>query len=154
MSAAEPGEDVRAIEQLKYRYLRSLDLKRWEEFADCFVPEATAAYAGLDFADRDALVAYMRENLGAGVITMHQVHHPEIELDGDTATGRWYLEDRVIVSDFDFVLEGAAFYADRFTRTATGWRIVHTGYERTFEVQLSTKDFASWRLKRGTAYDA
>ena len=34
-----------------------------------------------------------------------------------------------------------------------GWRIAHTGYRRTFEVSLSTKDLASFRLKRGTAYD-
>ena len=35
------------------------------------MPEATGDYAGLVFEDRDALVAYMRENLGEGLITMH-----------------------------------------------------------------------------------
>ena len=59
----------------------------------------------------------MRENLGEGLISMHHAHHPEISVDGDTAEGRWYLEDKVIVPDFDFVLEGAAFYTDRYART-------------------------------------
>ena len=76
-----------AICQLKYRYLRTLDTKQWDEFEDCFVPEATGDYNGLVFDDRAALVAYMRENLGEGLLTMHQAHHPEIEVDGDTATG-------------------------------------------------------------------
>jgi hypothetical protein len=150
-------DDIAEIQQLKYRYLRTLDLKQWEEFADCFVPEATGDYAGLAFADRDSLVAYMRENLGEGLITMHHAHHPEISLDewgGDSATGRWYLEDKVIVPELDFVLEGAAFYTDRYVRTTGGWRIAHTGYRRTFEITMSTADLASWKVKRGTAYDA
>ena len=147
-------EDIELIKQLKYRYLRTLDLKQWDDFAACFLPEVTGDYAGLAFGDRDALVAYMRENLGEGLISMHHAHHPEITVDGDEATARWYLEDKVIVEKFDYVLEGAAFYTDRLVRTAGGWRIAHTGYRRTYEVSMSTKDLPSWRLKRGTAYDA
>ena len=146
--------DTEAIKQLKYRYLRTLDLKQWDEFTECFVPEATGDYAGLAFEDRDALVAYMRENLGEGLISMHHAHHPEISVDGDSAEGRWYLEDKVIVPAFDFVLEGAAFYTDRYARTPDGWRITHTGYRRTYEVTMSTADLASYTVKRGTAYDA
>ena len=40
------------------------------------MPDATADYAGLAFADRDALVAYMRENLGPAIVTMHHVPPP------------------------------------------------------------------------------
>lgn len=153
MSGPSSPDDVRDIEQLKYRYLRTLDLKQWDDFAECFVPEATADYAGLSFESRDALVSYMRENLGEGVLTMHHVHHPEVTVDVDTAEARWYLEDRVLVPAFDFVLEGAAFYTDHCVRTPAGWRISHTGYRRTFEVSMSTADLASYTLKRGTAYD-
>ena len=48
---------------------------------------------------------------------MHHAHHTEITVDGDEATGRWYLEDNVIVRDLDFVLEGAAFHTGRYLRT-------------------------------------
>jgi hypothetical protein len=145
-------DDVREIEQLKYRYLRTLDLKQWDYFAECFVPEATGDYDGLEFADRESLVGYMRENLGEGLFSMHHAHHPEISVAGDDATGTWYLEDRVIVPDHHFVLEGAAFYTDRYVRRPDGWRIAHTGYRRTFEVSMSTADLASYRVKRGSAY--
>ena len=59
-----------------------------------------------------------------GMLTLHQVHHPEIEVDGDTATGHWYLQDKVIVEAFKFVLEGAAIYrtATSVRRTAGGSR--------------------------------
>ncbi len=150
---ASPSEDINAVKQLKYRYLRTLDLKQWDEFADCFIPEATGDYDGLAFEDRSWSMS-LRANLGEGLISMHHAHHPEISVDGDQATGRWYLEDKVIVPDLHFVLEGAAFYTDRYVRTPDGWRIAHTGYRRTFEVSMSTADLTSYKVKRGSAYDS
>ena len=147
-------DDHEQIRQLKYRYLRTLDLKEWDAFEQCFVPEATGDYDGLAFEDRAALVAFMRENMGPTLISMHHAHHPEIEVDGDAATGTWYLEDKVLVPDLDYALEGAAFYSDRYVRTPDGWRIAHTGYRRTFEVSMSTRDLASYTVKRGSAYNA
>ncbi|MGH3411632.1 MAG: nuclear transport factor 2 family protein [Marmoricola sp.] len=148
-----PGlEDVAQIKRLKYRYLRTLDLKRWDEFADCFVPEATGDYDGLVFDSREKLVAFMRENMGPGLISVHHVHHPEVDVDGDTATGTWYLQDKVILPEAKFVLEGAAFYDDRYRRTPDGWRIVHAGYRRTYEMSWSVGDVAGLKIARGTAY--
>ena len=140
--------DVRELCLLKYRYLRFLDTKDWAGFESCFVSEATGDYNGLVFDDRAALVSYMRDNLGEGLITLHQAHHPEIELaaDGGTATGTWYLYDRVIVESFKFMLEGAAFYSDRYTRTDDGWRIAHTGYRRTFEATYDLADLPGFKL--------
>ncbi len=138
--------DAAEISRLKYRYLRSLDTKQWDEFSDCFLPEATGDYNGLVFDDRAALVSYMRENLGEGMLTMHQVHNPEITVDGDTATGRWYLEDRVIVEAFKFMLEGAAFYEDRYVRTSEGWRVSHTGYRRTWEMTYNLEDLPNLKI--------
>ena len=138
--------DVEQITQLKYRYLRTLDTKQWDDFEDCFLPEVTADYNGLAFADRAGLVAYMRENLGPEIVTMHHVHHPEIHVDGDTATGRWYLHDQVISAAYEFRLEGAAFYEDTYARTDAGWKVAHTGYVRTFEATYSLKDVAGFKL--------
>lgn len=140
-------DDVTAISQLKYRYLRTLDTKDWEGFASCFLPEATGDYNGLLFEDRTALVTYMRDHLGEGLLTLHQVHHPEVVVDGDTATGTWYLQDKVIVPAFDFMLEGAAFYSDRYARTPDGWRVSHTGYRRTFEITYDLKDLPGMKVR-------
>jgi hypothetical protein len=138
--------DYDDICQLKYRYLRTLDTKDWGAFEACFQPDATGDYDGLVFDDRAALVSYMKENLGEGMITMHQVHHPEISIDGDEATARWYLEDRVIVEALRFMLEGAAFYSDRYVRTPDGWRVAHTGYRRTFELSYDLDDLPSLKV--------
>lgn len=138
---------IREIEQLKYRYLRTLDLKQWDEFAATLTPDVTAAYgADLRFAGREQVVEFMRSSLGRSIITVHQCHHPEIVVDGDTASGTWYLDDKVIITEHRLLLTGAAFYADSYVRTAAGWRISKTGYTRSYEAMQSLDDVPSWRL--------
>jgi hypothetical protein len=119
-----------------------------------FVPDATGSYgADLRFGSREELVGYMRSTLTAELITFHQAHHPEIQVDGDTATARWYLHDKVFATAFDFALEGAAFYEDRLVRTPDGWRFAHVGYQRTFETSWKPSQVPGWSLARGSAYD-
>ncbi|GAB2972902.1 nuclear transport factor 2 family protein [Nocardioides montaniterrae] len=140
--------DREEISRLKYRYMRLLDTKQWEEFATLFTEDATADYNGLVFGTPDELVGYMRSNLGDGVITMHNVHHPEIDLDeaGDEATATWYLHDRVLVDAFRFGLEGAAIYTDTYRRTDAGWRIARTAYVRTYEMTWNLDDPSSTKI--------
>jgi hypothetical protein len=139
---------LREIEQLKYRYLRFLDLKDWDGFAAVFEPAATADYGErLRFTGVDEIVAFMRDSLGPEVITVHQVHHPEITLHGATASALWALSDRVIVPGHRVMVEGAAVYRDRYRRSPDGaWRITHTGYERIYESTVSLDDVPSFRL--------
>jgi hypothetical protein len=146
-------DDVEQLRQLKYRYLRTLDLKQWDAFQECFVEDATGSYAELRFGSRAELVDYMRTNLGPDRITLHQAHHPEIDVDGDEATGRWYLHDKVFVPEFDVAIEGAAFYEDRMVRTPDGWRFRHVGYRRTYEATWQMSAVPGWSFKVGTAYD-
>lgn len=136
---------VREIEQLKFRYVRALDLKQWDEFADTLTPDVAASYGPrLRFANRAAVLDFMRASLGPTIITVHHVHHPEIYVSGDGATGTWYLQDTVIVTEQRMLLRGAAFYADRYVRTDAGWRIAETGYTRSYE-SVEQLD-ASWQL--------
>ena len=133
----EDLQEIEAIKQLKYRYFRCIDTKAWKELEDCFSEDARCAYDGGKYAfeGRDRIMQFLEGAMGRpSMITLHQVHHPEIELAGDgTATGIWYLEDRVIDTENHFVLQGAAFYRDEYVKQEGAWRIRVTGYERTFE---------------------
>ncbi len=149
--------DVEDIERVKYRYLRTLDTKKWTEYADTMTEDVIGDYGSSvgeehHFTDRDSLVQYMRSSLPPNVITEHRVTHPEITVHGDEATGTWYLQDRVIVPDFDFMLIGAAFYRDRYRRTPDGWKISATGYDRTYEATMSLKGL-DFKLTPGAALD-
>lgn len=130
------ADDLEAIRQLKYAYFRLLDLKQFDELGLLLTEDATSAYDGGNLAQRGRreIVAFLSGALGdPGVVTMHTGHHPELAVDGDHATGRWYLEDRVTIPAADLVIAGTALYDDRYRRTEDGWRIAHTGYERIFE---------------------
>jgi hypothetical protein len=147
-------EALEEIRQVKYRYLRCVDLKLWDELAEVFTADATVdygthAYGGrpLKLAGRDEIVRFLRTRLGPDVITVHSAGQPEITVDGDRASGTWLFEDTVIATEHRVVVKGAAFYQDRYERGADGrWRIAHTGYVRTYEAMMSLDDLPSFRL--------
>jgi hypothetical protein len=135
-------EEIEAIRQLKYRYLRAVDLKLWDLLASTFAPDAVSAYdSGRNsYEGREAIVAWLRNAMENELITFHQAHHPEIALKSPTtATGTWYLEDRVINAGpalpempAHSILSGAAFYSDEYVKLEGEWKISRTGYERTY----------------------
>lgn len=123
------------IERLKYKYLRCVDLKLWDELAECFTDDATASYAGgnLRFEGRDAILDFLRTAL-ASQLTSHKCHHPEIDLLGpDQARGVWALEDVVIDAKAGYTIRGAAYYTDDYVKQDGRWLIRHTGYKRVYE---------------------
>lgn len=130
-------DEIEAICQLKYRYFRFLDTKRFTELGELLTGDATTSYQSgeLSHQGRGAIVAFLEESLGSGdIVTMHQGHHPEITLtSATTATGTWYLEDRVVVRAMDFEIVGTLLYDDRYVKVDGQWKIEHTGYERIFE---------------------
>jgi hypothetical protein len=141
------------IRRVKYRYLRCVDLKLWEEMAEVFTPGATADYGSpatgqpLKFGSRDEIIAFLRGSLGPDIITLHAAGQPEINIDGATASGTWRFEDTVIATEYRLVIKGAAFYEDRYERGEDGkWRIAHTGYVRIYETTQSLDDLPSLKI--------
>ena len=129
-------EDIEAIKRLKYKYLRTLDSKLWDELAECFTEDATTAYGEgkHSFQGRDAIMKFLKESLNPTMISMHQCHDPEIELTSDTtATGIWGLQDYLIMTQANRSLTGTAFYHDEYVKVNGEWKIKHTGYERILE---------------------
>ena len=144
--------EIEAIKRLKYKYFRCLDSKRWAELAECFAPDATSSYDGgkYSFQGRDQILGFLERALGpASMITLHQGHHPEIEITGPTsATGIWYLEDQVIDAQRNTTLRGAAFYRDTYIKLGGAWKLQSTGYTRTFEEVQDRSETPSLKLTR------
>jgi len=141
------------IRQVKYRYLRCVDQKLWDELADTFTQDASADYGTpalgrpLKLSGRDEIIAFLRGSLGPDIITVHFASQPEIVIDGSTASGTWCFEDTVIATEHRVVIKGAAFYEDRYARCDDGkWRIAHTGYVRTYEAMMSLDDLPSYKI--------
>lgn len=129
--------ELEAIKRVKYKYLRCLDQKLWDDVADVFTEDAVAAYSGgkYTYEGREAIVEFLVQNMGAETMhSSHRCHHPEIDLTGpDTAIGVWALEDVVVMTDWNLTVRGAAFYTDEYRKVDGDWKISRTGYKRTYE---------------------
>jgi hypothetical protein len=116
--------DWLAIANLKAAYCRLLDTKDWEGwgqlFTDDFVQDVSPSGGGV-FHGREAAVAATRASIEAAK-TAHQVHFPEITIDGDQASAIWPLQDRLIWED-GRSLTAYGHYHERYVRTPDGWRI-------------------------------
>lgn len=128
--------DIEAIKRLKYRYMRCVDRRLFDELADCFAPDATSSYGDGKYAfeGRDAIMEFLRNGLSPDTLTLHTAHHPEIDLTSSTtAEAIWVLDDWVLNTKSGSKLHGGAYYADTYVKIDGEWKIQSTGYERIFE---------------------
>jgi hypothetical protein len=141
-------EEIEAIKRLKYRYWRFLDLKLFDELADCFAEDASVDYSGgrYRFEGREAIMTFLREALGpeSGSVGYHHGHQPEIELTGPaTARGRWALDNYFFNEPQNRCVRIAGFYEDEYVKTGGAWRLRRTGYRLVFHEEWRRDDLPS-----------
>lgn len=121
-----------AISQVKARYCRTLDTKDWAGYAEVFTEnfelDTSSAGGPPPIQGREAAIRMVRAAV-EHASTAHQVHSPEITLDGDTAHVIWAMQDRVI------------WGADR--RATVGY-VGHTGYGHYHERYV--RENGRWRI--------
>jgi len=123
MANAPDFADWLAICNLKADYCRLLDTKDWEGWKALFTEDCvvdTTGSGGSVQHGRERFVASVQQAL-ATARTAHQIHSPQIALDGDTARVVWAMQDRVIKDTF--ALTGYGHYHETYVRTAEGWKI-------------------------------
>lgn len=112
-----------ALCNLKAAYCRLLDAKDWENWKQLFTEDCvidTTGSGGTVERGRDRFIQVVSNSL-ATAKTAHQIHSPEITVDGDTAHVVWAMQDRVIKDEFS--LTGYGHYHDTCVRTSSGWKI-------------------------------
>lgn len=119
-------QDWIAICEVKARYCRFMDTKQWDAWRDLFTEdyELDVSEAGGPPPIKgrsEALEMAMSFVLSA--VTVHQVHVPEIRIEGDTAEGIWAMQDRVIFGPDGPSIAGFGHYCDRFRKEGGVWRI-------------------------------
>ena len=89
----------------------------------------------------------LQEILHAQAFGMHNGHHPEITVEGDTATGIWYLQDIFVELNHNVTIMGSALYDDAYRKESGEWKIARTGYRRLWEEYHPRGDDIKLRLK-------
>jgi len=122
-------EDVRAIETLKWRYLRACDRKQPDLVRSCFTDDAVIDFEGFPlFEDPDAFVAIYREwGCRPNIVDMHHGQNPLVELTGpDSAQGWFDLFFFQIDTETRRHTQLAVNYDDSFVRVDGRWLIARS----------------------------
>ena len=114
-----------AICELKARYCRLLDTKQWDDWADLFtedfVLDTSESGGPPPIQGRAAAMASVRTFIESAR-TVHQVHTPEIEIEGKTARGIWAMQDRLLF-DAGHSMTGYGHYTESYAKRDGTWRI-------------------------------
>ena len=117
-------DDWLAIAQVKAAYCRLLDTKDWEGWSQLFTDDVEVDVRGSGGTlekGRDAFVASVRASIET-TKTCHQVHSPEIVIDGDSAKAIWAMQDRLIWDD-GRTMTGYGHYHEHYVKQDGRWRI-------------------------------
>ncbi|GAA3465551.1 nuclear transport factor 2 family protein [Nonomuraea roseola] len=128
--------DIRAIadrveiEALRAEVTDAVMMRDYDRVASLFTPEGAMRWPHIDkeFVGREAIRAGVEWGQGLWEFFVQNVHPGVIRLEGDTASGRAYIQE------FGRMREGSshlnyALYHDRYQRTPDGWKFSERVYE-------------------------
>lgn len=119
--------DEKAIEKMLARFSRIIDDRRWEALADVFATDLSFDYGeGSEKQGLAALQETMARYLGACGGTQHLLGNILVELNGDRATSRTYVQARHQRPGDAAgpIFDSNGEYVDDWERGSGGWRIV------------------------------
>ena len=118
------------IEALRAEFSDASLQHDWDRFASLFTSDGTWAMPHIDveLVGRDTIRTEVERLRGTWAFFVQNTHPGVIELDGDTATGRAYIEEFGRFRDGSSNLN-SSLYHDRYERTPEGWRFAERCYE-------------------------
>jgi 3-phenylpropionate/cinnamic acid dioxygenase small subunit len=127
-------EDHQDISDLLIRYASGIDRHDWSLFRTVFTDDCQLDYGEVGAWDGVDAVTEFMELAHAGVQTLHRMSNQAIEVDGDEAQARTYV-DLVMVGQGMAGVNAIGYYDDEIVRTDDGWRIAR---RRFTSVRMST----------------
>jgi ketosteroid isomerase-like protein len=130
MSDFQAIADRVEIEALRGEYTDAVMMRDYGRVALLFTPDGALRMPNvpMDLVGLEKIRAW-GDRVPAFVDYLVQTTHPGIvRLDGDTASGRAYLQELIRLRDGSSQLN-YAIYHDRYQRTADGWKFTERVYE-------------------------
>jgi hypothetical protein len=117
--------DIEDIKQLKARYASACDDNyNPDTLAPLFAEDAVWDGSTMGFAEgRESIREFFAAASALVPFAVHQVSNPLIEIDGDTATGEWFLWQPMVFQGQ--ALWMSAVYHDKYVRQDGKWLYQH-----------------------------
>ena len=149
MSDLQAIADRVEIEALRGECTDAVMMRDRARLASLFTPDGALRMPNVpaDLVGRDQIRAVGEQLQSQWEFFVQNTHPGTIQLDGDTATGRTYIQELVRTRDGRQGLN-YAIYHDRYRRTGDGWKFT----ERVYEVRyLDTTPLAGSAPPHGGA---
>lgn len=131
MAGQIAAKDYIAICNLKSRYCRMIDTKNWDGVAalitDDFEMDMTETSPMPIIRGRQEAMAAISGSMQT-LTTAHQLHIPEIEIEGDSAKVVFPMNDRVVWQGGG--MTGYGYYHERYVRQSGTWKLAATKLTR------------------------
>ncbi|WP_431234288.1 nuclear transport factor 2 family protein [Mycolicibacterium psychrotolerans] len=122
-------QDRQDVSDLLIRYASGIDRRDWDLFRTVFTPDCHLDYGEIGVWDGvEAVTEFMDVAHAAAGYLMHRISNIVIDLHGDRATTRCYVDAWIMAADNNSGVNARGFYDDEIVRTDAGWRIAR----RTF----------------------
>jgi ketosteroid isomerase-like protein len=117
-------EDIDAIKALKHQYCLHCDNDYEPDgLASLFTDDGVWDGGLFGVAEgREGIRGFFKETANTVKFAIHHVTNPLIQVDGDTATGHWYLWQPMVMRDGDQALWLAARYNENYVREDGTWK--------------------------------
>ncbi|WP_435361838.1 nuclear transport factor 2 family protein [Haloarchaeobius sp. DFWS5] len=139
-----------ALKELKAAYCYSIDARDWDRLRSLFTSDAVLDFGGLGtYEGDDGLDRFVREFVEANLDgSAHMVHNPVLDVDGDTATGRWYVESPVTYADGSGGWRQGV-YDDEYRRVDGEWRFASVQMRFLYTADFGPDGWPDVSLVRG-----
>lgn len=120
-------QDERAIIRGLSNFARILDTKQWDRLGDVFAQDICFDYgSGSDEHGMAALTSNMRRYLDRCGGTQHLIGSPLVDIEGNHATSRAYVQARHHRTDdtAGAIFDSNGEYIDLWEKRVEGWRII------------------------------
>jgi ketosteroid isomerase-like protein len=118
---AREALDRLEIHELRGAYGRAIDYEHYERAHDIFTEDAVVKYRGGDRHGPREVYEYWRDNVEYE-FSLHTVQMPELDIDGDVATGKWYMLVFYVGPDGSSG-HVMGWYEDEYRRVDGEWKI-------------------------------
>jgi ketosteroid isomerase-like protein len=130
MSDLQAIADRVEIEALRGEFTDAAMMRDYDRAASLFTPDGALRMPNVpaELEGREQIRAWGERVPGLVDYLVQTTHPGTIQLDGDTASGRAYVQELIRLRDGSSELN-YAIYHDRYQRTSDGWKFTERVYE-------------------------
>jgi len=122
-------EDRQDISDVLIRYATGIDRRDWPLFRTVFTDDCELDYGDIGtWHGVDAVTEFMEQSHAMAGDTMHRMSNQVIDVIGDRAKARTYVDGLILAPDNKSGVNAVGFYDDDIVRTADGWRIARRSF--------------------------